>query len=224
VQATKLWGMTVAAIACCVTLAGCNAAPPPQDKADYQQTLNKYFQGRPVCIWPDEVSFPIADASSHQIDARGLDALTDAGLLVRKPAAKGAPAGSYSYDLSPEGRSALDASVELKDTGNFCFGRRKVLTIDGARENSTSTEVVDFHYIVAQPASWATENSIESAFPQVANELSGPHKAEVTLLDTTDGWEVSGTPATIVPLTATPRQSTLAKAKALLHLKKRQSS
>jgi len=221
VHATKL-NVTIA-IACCAIVAGCSSAPPPQEKADYTQTLNKFYQARPVCIWPDEVSFPAQNTTPEQIDERGYDALVDAGLLMRKPARKGAPAGSYTYDLTPEGRSALDADIDYKDTGNFCFGRRKVTAIDGAKANSTTTEIVDFHYGVEQPAAWANEYSVKSAFPQVANELSGPHKAEATLLDTTAGWEVSGIPATIVPLTAAPRQSTLAKAKALLHLKRQAS-
>jgi hypothetical protein len=221
-QATKLSRLSVIAIGS-VIVAGCSNAPKPQEKADYSQTLNRYYEGRPVCIWSDSVSFPIENASPDQIHDFGLNALVDAGLLTRKRAHKPSAAGPYTYDLSPEGRSALDADIDSKDTGNFCFGRRKVITVDSARQNSLSTEIVDFHYRVEQPASWATEHSIESAFPQVSTELSGPHKAEVTLLDTTDGWEVSGTPATIVPPTGAPRQSTLAKAKTILHLKRQAS-
>jgi hypothetical protein len=223
-HATKDLGFTATAIAFCLTLAGCNNAPPPQDKADYSQTLNRYYEGRPLCVWSDAVSFPIEDATPDQIKENGLNALVEAGLLVRKHARKGATAGSYAYDLSPEGRSALDADLDDKNTGNFCFGRRKVVAIDGARQNSRSTEIVDFHYSVEQPASWATEYPIQSAFPHVSNELSGPHKAEVTLLDTTNGWEVSGTPATIIPVTRSSHDSALARAKTAFHLGKKQSS
>lgn len=223
-RTTKQLGLTGTAIVFCLALAGCNNAPPPQDKADYSQTLNRYYEGRPVCVWSDTVSFPIEDATPDQIKENGLNALVDAGLLVRKHATKAAPAGSYTYDLSPEGRSALDADLDDKNTGNFCFGRRRVIAIDGARQNSRSTEIVDFHYSVEQPASWATEYSIQRAFPQVSSELSGPHKAEVTLLDTTGGWEVSGQPAIINPLTTTSHDSALARAKLAFHLGKKQSS
>lgn len=223
-RATRPLGFTAIAIASCALIAGCNTAPPQQDKADYSQTLNRYYEGRPVCIWPDSVSFPIENASPDQVQQLGLNALVNAGLLVRERADKHASAGSYTYDLSPEGRSALDADLDNKNTGNFCFGRRKVVGIDAARQNSRSTEVVDFHYAVQQPASWATEYSIQRAFPQIVTELSGPHKAEVTLLDTTDGWEVSGQPAVINPLSTAPHDSALARAKTAFHLGKKQSS
>jgi len=223
-RATKHIGFTTLALACSALFIGCSSAPPPQDKADYSQTLNRYYLGRPACIWSDAVTFPIQNASPDQIQQRGLNALVDTGLLIRKPAPKGAPADSYTYDLSPEGRSAFDADLDDKNTGNFCFGRRKVIGIDGARQNSRSTEIVDYHYTIDQPASWATEYPIQRAFPQVSGELSGPHKAEVTLLDTTDGWEVSGTPAVINPVATSTHDSALARAKTALHLSKKQSS
>ena len=205
-------------------IAGCDSAPPPAERADYTATLDKYYQGWPACVWSDTVKFPAVDATPDEIDERGYAALTDAGLLIRKPASKGAPAGSYTYDLSPEGRSAIDPDIANPGAGNFCYGRRRITSIDGASQNSRSTELVDFHYSVTQPASWAKEYYIEHAFPQVVSELAGPHKAQATLLDTTEGWEVSGTPAIIIPVEATPRNSAVAKAKSLLHLRKKQTS
>jgi hypothetical protein len=177
-----------------------------------------------MCLWPDTVKFPVEDATPEQIDQRGFNSLVDAGLLIRQHAGKGAPAGSYTFELSPEGRSAFDPEIDDPGTGNFCYGRRKVISIDSDRQNSSTTELIDYRYSVIQPASWAMEHSIQQAFPQIAVELSTPHKAEATLLDTTDGWEVSGTPATIVPVTGSPSTSAVAKAKALLHLKKKQAS
>jgi hypothetical protein len=200
-------------------VAGCSNAPPPAERADYSQTLNRYYEGRPMCLWPDSVKFPVEDATPDQAAGRGFVALTNAGLLARKPAAKGAPKGSYTFDLTPEGRSAMEPDVFNKGAGNFCYGHRKVSSIDGARQNSRSTELVDYHYNVAQPAAWALEYSIQKAFPQVVGELQGSHKAEATLLDTTDGWQISGTPAIILPVTAEPPASGLAKAKALLHIR-----
>jgi len=208
-----------------MAVAGCRPAPLPlEERADYSATLNRYYEGRPLCLWPDTVKFPVEDATPEVIDERGFDALTDAGLLSRRPAGKGAPEGSYTFDLSPEGRSALNPDVFNPGAGNFCYGRRKVLSVDAARENSTTTEVVDFRYGLPGPAWWATQHSIQSAFPQVVTELEGPHRAEATLLDTTDGWEVSGMPATIVPPATRPHMSALAKARRLLRLKKKQSS
>jgi hypothetical protein len=196
--------------------AGCNSAPPPQLRADYSVSLDRYYQGRPLCLWPDAVSFPVVDATPDQIDERGLNALVDTGLLVRTRASRGARRGSYTYDLSPEGRSAIDRDIFNKSAGNFCYGRRTVTSVDAQRRNSSSTELVDYHIGVTGRASWASEHSIQSAFPQVARDLDGEHKAEVTLINTIDGWVVSGTPANIAPMTTPPNASALARAKAML--------
>lgn len=213
--------MLAACSVCAVVLAGCKPpAPPPAQQADYSQTLNKYYEGRPMCLWQETVKFPIEAAEPDEIAELGLAGLVDAGLLAAKPAGKGEPRGSKTFDLTPEGRTALDPDVFNPGAGNFCYGWRKVVSIDTARRNSSTTELVDYHYSVKQPAAWATELSVQSAFPQVAAELSGPHMGQATLLDTVDGWEISGTPATIAPPTAHPRTSTLAKAADMLHLKK----
>ena len=198
------------------TLSGCKgaSAPPPAQRADYTQTLDKYYEGRPMCLWEESVKFPVENATPEQVEDLGLDGLADAGLLQSK--GRGAH-GLRTYILTPEGRSALNKDVITPGAGNFCYGRRKVLSIDKARRNSSTTELVDFHFSVPDPASWAKENSIQSAFPNVAAELAGPHEAEVTLLDTTAGWEVSGTPSTTIPRPAR-HGSSLAR---VLHLKKR---
>jgi hypothetical protein len=203
-----------------VVLAGCNtAAPPASDRAGYLQSVNRYYQGQPMCLWPDSVKFPVEDASPAEIDERGFNALADAGLLIRTRSGRGgghnAARGSASFDLSPEGRAAFNPDVLDHGAGNFCYGRRKVVSIDSARDNSTTTALVDYHYTVAEPASWARENIIQSAFPQIVSELASQHQAEVTLLDTTEGWEVSGSPASIAPMTSEPHNTLLAKAKSL---------
>jgi hypothetical protein len=199
-----------------VTLSGCRGAavPPPAQRADYTQTLDKYYEGRPMCLWDESVKFPVENATPEQAEDLGLDGLADAGLVQ----AKGRAAhGLRTYVLTPEGRSALNKDVLTPGAGNFCYGLRKVVSIDTARRNSSTTELVDFHYSVVSPAAWAKESSIQNAFPNVAAELAGPHAAEVTLLDTTAGWEVSGTPSTSVPHPAR-HGSSFAR---VLHLKKR---
>ena len=208
-----------AALICMLLVSGCRrtSAPPPQQRADYTQTLNKYYEGRPMCLWEDMVTFPIENATRQTVDDLGLDGLEDAGLV--KPKGRG-PHGTRTYVLTPEGKSALDPDVLHPGAGNFCYGRRKVVSVDKARRNSSTTELVDFQYRVLEPAAWAGENSIQNAFPQVAEELSGPHAAEVTLIDTTDGWEVSGTPAVVIPRPARNRTSVLAK---VFHIRKKAS-
>ena len=207
-------GAVVATGVCVLTLTGCSVAPAAAASVDYSQSLNRYYEGRPLCLWRDTVKFPVENATPDQIRERGFNALVDSGLLVPRGGSKGSPRGSQSFDLSREGRSAFERDVFNEGAGDFCYGRRKVISLEAARQNSRSTELIDYHYSLVQPAAWASEDAIQSAFPEIANELSGPHKAQATLLDTTDGWEVSGTPAVIPPGPNT-NTSTLAKAKAL---------
>lgn len=191
--------------------AGCNSAPKPAERADYSKSLDTYYGGRPLCLWEQNIRFPVTNATPEQVDNLGLDALEDAGLVASH---RGARPGTRTYALTPEGKSALDPDVLHPGAGNFCYGRRKVTSIDKARQNSATTELVDFHYAVADPAAWATESSIQSAFPEIASELDGNHTAQATLLDTTDGWEVSGTPAVFTPRPERRRHPLLAR---LLH-------
>jgi len=201
-----------AAVATCsfslLILAGCSNAPKPEERAGYVQTLNRYFEGRPMCLWPEPVKFP-ANVTAGQADDRGFDALAHAGLLTRRRSG----GDSYVFELTQEGRSALDPDPLNKGAGNFCYGRRKIVSIDGARQNSRTTELVEFRYSVQQPAAWAKENAIERAFPQIVSELTSAHKAQATLLNTTDGWQVKDQPATVGPKQP-QRPPTLAKTKA----------
>ena len=201
-------------------IAGCNNAPPAQQKFDYTETLNKYYDGRPMCLWQDTVKFPVENATPETVDQLGLAALTNAGLLLDKTGRGGSLQRAKTFDLSPEGRSALDPDVFNPGAGNFCYGRRKIVSVDKARRNSSTTQLVNYHYSVQQPAAWAEEYAIQNAFPHVAAELAGTHIGQATLLDTTDGWEISGIPATIVPLNAKPASqgTELAKTKGLPRL------
>ena len=188
--------------------------------------MNKYYEGRPLCLFDDTVMFPVDDATPEKIASMGLDAMKDAGLVSAKKAAdKAAPKGSETFELTAAGKEAMTPDIFKKGAGNFCYGRRKLTSVDAARRNSSTTELVNYHYAIAQPAAWAMTPAIQTAFPHVATELAGPHAGQATLLDTTDGWEVSGVPATIVPLTTaaapTRLQKVKNKAKSLLHMKKK---
>jgi hypothetical protein len=203
-------------------LAGCHApVPPPQARADYSVTLDKYYEGRPLCVWQDSQVFPMTDVTPEKSIELGLPALADAGLLTRRVAEKTTTKGAKTYDLSPTGNDAFMKDIFKPGGGNFCYGRRKVASIDSAKRNSQTTELVNYHYSIPEPAAWASNPALDTAFPQVATEIVGTHMGQATMLDTTDGWEISGTPATIVPITTQKPPSELSKARSLLHLRKK---
>ena len=187
----SMWS-AVAGTVLVATLAGCSSVPPPKERIDYSVSLNRYYEGRPMCLWADTVKFPVENATPDQVQKLGFEALVGSGLLTRRHGGKG-------FDLSPEGRSAFSPDVFNKGAGNFCYGRRKVVSIDAARHNSRSSELVEYQYSVANPAAWAREDAIQHAFPQIVNELAGVHKAQATLLDTTEGFEVTGSPTPLMP-------------------------
>lgn len=199
---------------------GCNGAPPIQDRANYTDSLNKYYEGRPLCLWQRNVKFPL-EAAPEQVDQLGLNALVDSGLLVRRRAGRGFARASLIYELTPEGQSAFEEDIFDHGSGNFCYGRRRVVSVDAARQNTRSSERVDYHYTIERAAAWANEYPIRKKFPSIASELNGKHTAEATLLDTTDGWQVAGTP---MPVQEQRPSTLLTKAKVLLGLKKNESS
>ena len=170
---------------------GCSNTPPAQLKADYAATLNRYYEGRPLCLWTDSVKFPVENPTPQEVRARGFDALVDSGLLVRRP---GARSGAFTYELSATGQAELERDVLNKGAGNFCYGRWKVVNIYSAKHDTPATELVSYEYAVPESASWAHDPAIQKAFPQVADQLAHPHKTQTQLLNTTDGWQVAGSP------------------------------
>jgi hypothetical protein len=199
--------VSVFSLVCVAAFTGCSSAPAPKDRADFAKSLNHYYEGRPMCVWSDQVSFPVENATADQIKDRGFDALVSAGLLTRKHAKEG-----IAYELTAAGRAAFDHDIDDKSTGNFCYGRRRVNSIASARQHSRTTELVDYQYAVAEPPAWARNAAVQSAFPQIAADLAGPHTATATLLNTTAGWQVAERP---LQPTNSERTSSLAKMKAV---------
>lgn len=192
---------------CVAAFTGCSSAPAPKDRADFTRSLNRYYEGRPMCVWPEQVSFPVQNPTADEVRDRRYDALVSAGLLERKHVKTG-----VLYDLTGAGRAAFDYDIADKTTGNFCYGRRKVASIDSARQGSRTTELVVYQYVIAEPAAWARNPVIQAAFRQISSELSGAHAATATLLNTTTGWEVAERPP---EASSGERTSSLAKMKAV---------
>ncbi|HEX3570077.1 MAG TPA: hypothetical protein VHU44_04580 [Acidobacteriaceae bacterium] len=200
--------LCVSSLVCAAAFSGCSSAPASKDRADYAKSLNRYYEGRPMCVWTDQVSFPVENATPEQIKDRGYDALVSAGLLTQRDS-KGSTAAYY---LTAAGSAAFDHDIANKNTGNFCYGRRRVTAVASADHDSPATELVEYQYTVAEPPAWAHDDAVQAAFPQIASDLSGPHTAKTRLLNTTEGWEVVERPAH--PSNG-ERTSSLAKMKAV---------
>src|SRR4051794_20888027 len=99
--------VSLSSFLCVAAFSGCSSTPAPRESADYARSLNRYFQGRPMCLWSDQVSFPAENPTTDQAKARGYDALVSAGLLTRKRTKN----SEAVYDLTAAGRAAFDHDV-----------------------------------------------------------------------------------------------------------------
>ena len=93
------------------------------DKSAFKSAINNYYSSRQDCLWSSTVKFPAQVDTSNDEQTRGLDALTDAGLLTRMAAEKKRfLIGSKqvtNYDLSDKGRSTWTPDQTQPGYGNF---------------------------------------------------------------------------------------------------------
>lgn len=114
----------IAGLAAVGMAAGCrkNAV----DKTAFKSAIDNYYASRQQCVWDAAVKFPAQADAKNDEQTRGFDALTDAGLLTRRPEEKKRfLIGSKQvndYDLSDKGRSAWTPDTTQPGYGNFCYG------------------------------------------------------------------------------------------------------
>src|ERR1700733_10256284 len=167
------------------------------DKMAFKSAINNYYSTRQDCVWSSPVKFPVQADTSNYEQTKGYDALTDAGLLVRKAAEKKRfLIGSKQvndYDVSDKGRSTWTADQTQPGYGNFCFGHREVTTIDGytPSDNSDSTQYnVTFHTKVSGVPDWAGTTEMKTAFPKIVEDTSGEQAGTAMLVKGSNGWQV----------------------------------
>ncbi|MDP9037931.1 MAG: hypothetical protein M3O02_01495 [Acidobacteriota bacterium] len=164
---------------------------------NYAAAINAYYQAHPFCLWPEEKRFPVQAATSDEGKTQGYDALVDQGLLTRTTSEKHILIISRqqnNYDISPQGRPAWSADANQPGFGNFCFGHRRVSTVDSNTPTSDqpgATVTVNYHYTLADVPAWANAAETRTAFPRVEAALAGPQAATATLTNTSQGWQVS---------------------------------
>ena len=170
----------------------CNKNAPKAP--NYADAINSYYQAHPACLWTDEKRFPV-QADPDDAKAERYDALVDAGLLTRTTSEKKIIIISKrenNYDISQNGRGAWTADPNQPGYGNFCYGHRKVSTIDSnspTGDQPGATVTVNYHYTVTDVPAWASAQETQTAFPQLA-AVNTPQAATVQLTNTTKGWQV----------------------------------
>jgi hypothetical protein len=165
---------------------------------NYKSAINAYYSAHPSCLWPQPQQFPVQIGASDQSQNAPFAALVDQGLLQRTTSEKKIIIVSkqeINYDLTSQGRSAWTADPNQPGYGNFCYGSRSVSSVDSSTPNNGqpgATTTVTYHYTFSGAPSWAKNNEIQSAFPQVATDLSGSGTGSANLVDTSNGWQVQG--------------------------------
>ena len=176
---------------------GCNKKT--DNSMNFKNAIDTYYSAHPACLWPNSVKFPVQADTSDTSKTTGYDALVDQGLLTRTTAEKKkliiASKQVTNYDLSDKGRSAWTADVQQPGFGNFCYGHRKVSTIDSSTPTTAdvgATTQVTYHYSLADAPAWAIAAETQNAYPQIHAAVRGPQAAHATLTNTSNGWQVTG--------------------------------
>jgi len=179
-------------------LTACNKTD--NSNINYKAAINDHYKASPACIWSQPKKLPAQAATSDDAKTEGYDALTQAGLLVRTTAEKKvfivASKQVNNYDLSDAGRSTWTPDPTQPGYGNFCYGYRDVTSIDNATvgENASGvkTAVVDYHYKIANVASWVNSPGMKTAFPSIDAALSSSPAAKASLVLNGDHWTYAG--------------------------------
>ena len=168
---------------------------------NFTNAINTYYSGHPACLWSEPKKFPVQEETSDSAKTSGYDALVDQGLLVRTTAEKKkfivTSKQVNNYDLSDKGRSAWTADTSQPGYGNFCYGHRKVTSIDSSTPTTDAagaTTQISYHYTLSDAPAWASAAETQTAYPQLQADLSGPKAGQVTLTNTSNGWTVSSAP------------------------------
>ncbi|HWE86363.1 MAG TPA: hypothetical protein VG267_15575 [Terracidiphilus sp.] len=185
-------------------LFACTTACKKQvDRAGFTSAINKSFDGRHDCVWPEPIKLPAEIDPSKDDRIRSFQALTDAGLLARvSDEKKRLLAGDHpvnilhpvnTYDLSDQGHSSWTPDPNQKGYGNFCFGHFNVTAIDRATPNDPSNPTqytVTYHYEVEGIPGWATTPESMRAFPRIAADTSIQSATATLVKGANGGWAV----------------------------------
>lgn len=166
------------------------------DQGAFRSALNNYLRSRQECLWPTAVKFPAQADTSNDEQTKGFDALTDAGMLTRKPEEKKRfLIGSKQvndYDLSDQGRSSWTADPSQPGYGNFCYGHPEVSSVDSYTPTSDDGThyTVNYHYTTSKLPAWASSAEMKTAFPKLATLASGQQSATANMVKSNDGWMI----------------------------------
>lgn len=166
------------------------------DTGAFKSALNNYLGSQPQCLFNAPIKFPVQADTSNDEQTKRFDALTDQGLLARKPEEKKRfLIGSKQvndYDLSEKGRGAWTADASQPGYGNFCYGHPEVTSIDSYTPAAPDAAqyTVNYHYKVGSLPDWANNAEMKTAFPRLNSAGDGGQAGTASLEKSSNGWLV----------------------------------
>ncbi|HEY0264168.1 MAG TPA: hypothetical protein VGC07_06570 [Granulicella sp.] len=158
------------------------------DSSGFRNALDSFYAEHPVCLWSEPVKLPLPVNTVDPGKAAAFNVLVDQGLLVRSIAGK---PPIESYDLSAQGHTAWTADPVMPESGNLCYGHRKVTSLESStptNDEPGASSRVRYHYDIVDVPAWASAGAVQSLFPGVRTNLAGPGSDEETLTKTDSGW------------------------------------
>ena len=153
-----------AALALTLLPAACTSNMSPSNK-NITSALNLYYADHNDCLYPGGLRVPYEVTAKEATTARakGLDALTAAGLLERT---EEKDIHVKRYSLTPYAKSRANAS--------FCYGHREVTGIDSITAptvvNGQRTIQAVYQYKLMDVPGWAQSDQMRAAFPALRQD------------------------------------------------------
>ncbi len=161
-------------------LGGCKSPSDPTPE-NFTKGIAKFLVDHPDCLYKTALRFPYETSDKTEISQ--LDSLVANKLLE-----KGTEPAIHitRYKVSDYGQ---------KSAPRFCYGFRHVTGIESftppAKASSGFNESkVTYRYTLQDTPVWAKSDSVEKAYPEMAQALSGPQSATLTMAQTGVGWQV----------------------------------
>jgi len=163
--------------------------------AEFISAINKSFEGRHECVWPEPIKLPVEADPSTDNRIRVFEALTDAGLFLHVPEEK-KRVGSKpvnTYNLSDKGHSSWIPEANKPGYGNFCFGHFNATAVEKATPNDSANPTqytVNYRYEVLGIPEWVRKPESMRAFPKFAADTSIQSATATVSKGTNGGWVV----------------------------------
>jgi hypothetical protein len=183
---TKTIQVAMLAAAGTVMAAGC-ADSRVASKENLADALNHDYSASQDCLFARPMPFPYEVALSDKMLAETrhrLDALAEAGLLEREQTLQNGDTMNR-YVLTAAGS-------RTEGKGRFCYGRRQVTSVEKFTPpvdyRGMPLTKVEYHFVLKNTPSWAKQDELRNAFPELAKATAEQPVDDATLVETHDGW------------------------------------